>query len=243
MKGPTLKAHQAHYPAGSHLVELLRSLDGFEWFTPNTLSNQELVDLLKRHFRLIVPELTHKEDVTRRKVGIKVLAAPIGTLAARFYRLQLPTQLAGESGELWRTTLERITAQLHQEALAVKERFTPPLFPVTGNPRVGGKPILASREQCAKLSRSADEKRALWALMCTVEEDVWNAILWQLVKLTGLDRNPYYALLELYSAGIYPIGLDGDTFLVSEYSSAETSEEMTTSSTKTKDVSIVAYIN
>lgn len=65
-----------------------------------------------------------------------------------------------------------------------------------------------------KLGRSEEERRVIWLLMCTVEDDIWNAILWQLVRLSPLEANPFYLLLSLYTQGVYPLGLDHERFVI-----------------------------
>ena len=115
--------------------------------------------------------------------------------------------------DLWSVTLAH-----HVERLvdAVPDRsavFKPPLWNVPGLYNVVSKLSIGPPKDVLH-NVATDDHDLFWKLACEVDNKFWNAIQWEVLRQDELRTNPYYPLLQLFSRGLYPIGLDSDLFVV-----------------------------
>src|SRR5262249_59336362 len=89
--------------------------------------------------------------------------------------------------------------------------LSPPLWPVPTHSNVCGQTLVAHPEilnQLAHLTPGGRDWCVAWALLCKAENDVWNALLWDLalgVNAVQAD-NPWQFLVDLYELGVFPMG-------------------------------------
>jgi hypothetical protein len=115
--------------------------------------------------------------------------------------------------DLWSVTLAQQVTRL-ADALPDKSAvFKPPLWSVPGLYNVVSKLSIAPPKDVFH-SFAAGDRDLFWKLACEVDNKFWNAIQWEVVRQDELTTNPYYPLLQLFSKGLYPIGLESDLFVV-----------------------------
>ncbi|HKG94619.1 MAG TPA: hypothetical protein VKA84_22080, partial [Gemmatimonadaceae bacterium] len=87
----------------------------------------------------------------------------------------------------------------------------PPVWMLSGVPEAAA-PLLPG-------VAGAEERElppAVRALMAQVECNLRRALLWALVypRRAGAESNPFRALFEAHRVGLYPLGYDGERFVV-----------------------------
>jgi hypothetical protein len=200
-------------PAIAKIVALAGSL---EWFARRGgESRNDAQTLLDRHLSLVDREETPTGFMQPKPEFI------VSTLAdaARIYRrLNVVDNETGYPSGIWRRTLGAIAAKVHAELdqPRLKPMLNPPLFPIAGAPGVLAGMLAASRETLGALTKemSAEDREAVWWLMCDIDKDFWEAIQWQLGRGGALDENLFFPLLKAYVLGFYPLGVESQTMIV-----------------------------
>lgn len=115
--------------------------------------------------------------------------------------------------DAWTALLAR-HVQRQVDALPSKQSlFKPPLWPVAGQAGIV-KQLSIAPSKDVLAGTPAPERDVFWELACDMELKFWGALDWELVHQDHLATNPYIPLLELSMKGLYPLGVDGDAFVV-----------------------------
>lgn len=104
-----------------------------------------------------------------------------------------------------------------QESEYLKRLIAPTLWIFPGTMSVCGVTFVAHDEVLRinlGLTPSAPEWRTAWTLVCEAEGVIWNALIWELVRLKHALPNPFLPLLDLYESGWFPLGFRNGRFSV-----------------------------
>jgi hypothetical protein len=117
---------------------------------------------------------------------------------------------------VWRTALGELVEAARQDADArgTRRYFVPPLFPVEHNPVIVRQPLTATYDRLEAIVGDPARRDTVWYMMCGVDADYWDAILWEIAYQPNPPANPFHLLIETYSLGYYPLGTAGDSFVI-----------------------------
>ncbi len=208
---------EGQYGNATHAIKQVLALtESMKWFpakNPDLQANPE--DLLDAHLRLVLP--------TAQPLRVEFRDGELPLAANLYRRINSIAEVDIQPSGVWRRALTALAAKTH----AVLERperrsvIEPPLFAFSGRSGVLSGMLAASREKLIARSPSLDnrDRETIWWLMCDVDKDFWETILWQLAYAAELNKNPFYLLAQIYTCGFYPLGMLDDEFVI--YSFAE----------------------
>jgi hypothetical protein len=74
--------------------------------------------------------------------------------------------------------------------------------------------LTARYDQLDAFVHDAQHRSTVWYAMCAVDGDFWDAILCEIAYQDVNRANPFSLLVEIYLLGYYPLGSDGESFVI-----------------------------
>lgn len=172
---------------------------------------KKVSDLILFHLSCLKEE---KVGMIPEKLKVSWIIGPLTSLNENIEDIYDPWKNRWHS---WRTALRVIIQGVGKQienTPQLKERFCPPLWPVTGNPFICGEPVIAREEILYNLGMIplSLEWKIGWLLLCQAENHLWNSYIWEIWKEYNQKQNLFIPLLEIYKLGLFPMGWEDNNF-------------------------------